>query len=197
MTRTSVKRLQTIARRLVVALVVLSVASVLVLQVRWHYREQRYNQLIEQIAARHGLGEDFKYVVKAVVRRESEFDPTAAGRAGEIGLMQVTPGAAEDWVRLTNRSGFHLDQLWDPATNIEAGSWYLARALRRWQQADDPLPFALAEYNAGLGNVRKWLPPDQLPPAAEFIERITYPMVREYITVVERYAGEYRVRGRL
>lgn len=193
----SVKRLQRWAGRLALVLVILAVASVTGLQVRRVYRERLYSPLIEEVAARQGVGDDFKYLVKAVIRRESRFDTTAAGAAGEIGLMQVTPGAAEDWALATRRADFQPDQLWNPRINLEAGAWYLARALRRWEEVDDPIPFALAEYNAGYGNVRRWLPPDHTPTAAEFVERITYPGVRDYIAVVQRHYARYRERGRL
>jgi soluble lytic murein transglycosylase len=183
--------------RLALGLALLAIGSMGFVYARWLWREQRFNQLIAEIAARQGMGNDFQYLVKAVVRRESEFDPFAYGRAGEIGLMQVTPAAGLDWAQATRRAGFHKDQLWDPRTNIEAGAWYLARAVRRWGHADDPLPFALAEYNAGLGNVRKWLPTDQPPAADQFVAAISYLTVRDYIATVTRYYEHYRQQGRL
>lgn len=161
---------------------------------RWEYREQRYNQLIEEVAAAHGVD---KFLVKAVIRRESEFDPTVAGRAGEIGLMQVTDGAARDWARATGRRDYTKELLWNERTNLEAGTWYLARALRYWQGRDDPVPFALAEYNAGRGHCLRWLPNGPATTAEQFQAAISFPMVRRYVTSVVEFYEDYQANGRL
>jgi soluble lytic murein transglycosylase len=183
-----------VGRVLALALVLAALGSPAVVYVRWLYREQRYNPLIEKAAARHGVD---KFLIKAVIRRESEFDPFAYGRAGEIGLMQVTPAAGWDWAQATGRRDFGRDLLWDARVNIEAGSWYLGRALRRWQDKDNPIPFALAEYNAGPGRVPGWLPRGRDTTAEEFKEAITYPSVRSYIDTVTDYYEQYRANGRL
>ena len=161
---------------------------------RWVTREQRFNQLIEMVATQYGVD---KFLIKAVIRRESEFDPTVLGRAGEIGLMQVTDGAAREWARANGRKDFTKDALWDARTNIEAGTWYLGRALGRWKEKDDPVPFALAEYNAGFGNVLRWLPHGQATTAAEFRDAITFPGVRRYVETVVDYYDYYRTEGNL
>ena len=161
---------------------------------RWHYREQRYNQIIEEVATANSVD---KFLIKAVVRRESEFDPTVFGRAGEIGLMQVTEGAGRDWARATGRKDFTKKLLWNERTNIEAGTWYLARALRRWQGRDNPVPFALAEYNAGLGHCLRWLPNGETTTAEEFRHAISFPTVRRYIETVMEFCEYYRVNGEL
>lgn len=171
-----------------------ALGSATAVYLRWRWREQRYYHLIKEIADKYGVD---RYLVTAVIRRESEFDPFAYGRAGEIGLMQVTEGAGRDWARATGRKNFGRDLLWDEHVNIEAGTWYLARALNRWRDKDNPVPFALAEYNAGFGNVLRWLPDGQNTTAAQFQEAITFPGVRRYIdTVTEFYAG-YRTEGPL
>src|SRR5947209_5533671 len=103
-------------------------------------RFQRYDKLIESAAAEHQLD---PMLVKAVVWRESRFDRAKVGTADERGLMQVAPKAATEWAREHKATGFTLEQLFDPKTNLEAGSWYLRRAIEHWQTQSDPLPFAL------------------------------------------------------
>jgi soluble lytic murein transglycosylase len=63
--------------------------------------------------------------------------------------MQVTKRAANEQPRENKVAGFNLDQLFQPKINLEAGAWYLHRAIEHWDHQADPIPFALAEYNAG------------------------------------------------
>ncbi|HUK83357.1 MAG TPA: lytic transglycosylase domain-containing protein [Verrucomicrobiae bacterium] len=177
---------------LTLALVAAAIGSAAAVYLRWLYREQRYNKLIEQIAMANGVD---KFLVKAVIKRESQFDPFAYGTHGEIGLMQVTEGAGREWARATGRRDFGRDLLWDEQANIEAGTWYLARALRRWQDRDDPIPFALAEYNAGLGNALRWLPYGRDTSASQFIEAITFSGTRRYIETITDYYQAYKADG--
>jgi soluble lytic murein transglycosylase len=176
------------------ALILAAAASAVIVHFRWKYREQRYNRLIEKIAAESSVD---KFLIKAVVRRESEFDPFAYGSHGEIGLMQVTEAAGRDWARATGRHDFGRDLLWDERVNLRAGAWYLQRAMRRWADKDNPLPFALAEYNAGWGNVQRWLPNGAATTADEFRAAITIPSVRKYLDTVAEFYAAYRAEGRL
>ena len=186
--------LRRLGRALALILLLGAVGGVAVLYLRWRWREQRYNPLIEEMAAAQGVD---PFLVKAVMRQESSFDPTAYSAKGAIGLMQVMPGTGEQWARATGRTGFKHDALWDPRTNIEAGTWILAQALERWQTHDDPVPFALAEYNAGAGRVVKWLPHGEATTAEEFVAAITFPGVRRYIERITGYAENYRAKGEL
>ena len=186
--------LRRLGRTLVLVLLVGAVGAVAVLYLRWRWREQRYNPLIEEIAAEHDVD---KFLVKAVMRQESGFDSTAYSSKGAIGLMQVMPATGEQWARATGRLGFKRDALWDPRTNIEAGTWILAQALARWQNHDDPVPFALAEYNAGAGRVLKWLPNGAATTAGEFLSATTFPGVRRYLERITGYAESYRAAGQL
>src|SRR5437016_12407479 len=79
-------------------------------------------------------------LVKAVIWRESRFDPRKYGGAGERGLMQVSEKAAKEWARQNKIANFRVDQLFDPKTNLEAGTWYLRRAFEHWETQSDPLP---------------------------------------------------------
>src|SRR5437016_3072231 len=105
-------------------------------------RFQQYDKLILSIAVEHQLD---PMLVKAVVWRESRFDPHKFGSAGERGLMQVSEKAANEWARENRVADFRIEELFDPKKNLEAGSWYLQRAIQHWQQETDPVPFALAE----------------------------------------------------
>src|SRR5215813_13696400 len=116
-------------------------------------RFHRYDRLIRSVALEHHLD---PMLVKAVVWRESRFDSKKRGTHGERGLMQVSERAAGEWARENKIAHFDLDQLFDPKTNLAAGTWYLQRAIEHWNHQSDPIPFALAEYNAGASRAQRW-----------------------------------------
>jgi len=156
-------------------------------------RFQQYDELIMSVANERQLD---PMLVKAVVWRESRFDREKVGSAGERGLMQVSPKAANEWAHENKISDFQLDQLFDPKTNLEAGSWYLRRAIDHWQNESDPLPFALAEYNAGASRAQRWVGANG-GTTSEFLGHIDFPATRSYVqSILNRYAF-YKKRGRM
>ena len=116
-------------------------------------RYSEHDRLIADTAKKYGVD---PLLVKAVVWRESRFTATKIGASGERGLMQVGEAAAREWAAAHKIEVFVYADLFDAKTNLEAGTWYLGRALEHWKDRDDPIPFALAEYNAGRSRVEKW-----------------------------------------
>jgi soluble lytic murein transglycosylase len=159
-------------------------------------RFKQYDGLIRSVALEHHLD---PMLVKAVVWRESRFDPKKYGSAGERGLMQVSEKAAREWARENKIDNFHVEKLFDPKTNLEAGTWYLRRAFEHWETQSDPLPFALAEYNAGASRAQRWSGGDSAAAIAPqtFLKRIDFPGTRKYVdSIIARYAF-YQERGRM
>jgi soluble lytic murein transglycosylase len=159
-------------------------------------RFQQYDKLIIAIANEHQID---PMLLKAVVWRESRFDPQKHGTAGERGLMQVSEKAANEWARENKISNFEVEQLFDPKTNLEAGSWYLHRAFEHWQSQVDPMPFALAEYNAGASRAQRWAGGNDTSAISktDFVANIDFPTTRNYIeSILERYQF-YKHRGRM
>ncbi len=116
-------------------------------------RYSAYDELIAEAAKKRGVD---PLLIKAVIWRESRFDPSKIGTSGERGLMQIGEAAARDWATAHKIEVFVYADLFDARTNIDAGAWYLSRALERWKDRDYPVSFALAEYNAGRSRVEKW-----------------------------------------
>ena len=159
-------------------------------------RFHHYDRLIRSVALEHHLD---PMLVKAVVWRESRFDPNKHGRHGDRGLMQVTERAANEWARENRIVGFNLDRLFEPKTNLEAGTWYLQRAIEHWSHQSDPIPFALAEYNAGASRVQRWTGGKGVAEISErqLLQNIDFPATRNYIeSIIDRYRF-YQRRGRM
>jgi soluble lytic murein transglycosylase len=162
----------------------------------WLYREARrawlerhQDELILTVATRYGVD---PALVKAVIWRESRFDPGARGTSGEIGLMQIMKDTGDDWAKAENIRFYWHRQLFDPEKNIRAGTWYLKRMLRRYQHTDNPIPYALAAYNAGPGNADKWAKGAASASSAAFIRQIGFPGTRQYVQAVMRRHDYYR-----
>jgi soluble lytic murein transglycosylase len=159
-------------------------------------RFRQYDNLITTVAAEHRLD---PMLLKAVVWRESRFDPQKYGSAGERGLMQVSQKAANEWARENKIDNFRVEQLFDPKTNLQAGAWYLRRATDRWENQVDPLPFALAEYNAGASRAQRWAGGEEAAAIStqDFLRNIDFSSTRKYIdSIIERYEF-YKRRGRM
>lgn len=144
------------------------------------WQARRFDPAIARAAREYAID---PRLIREVIRRESRFQPDACGAAGERGLMQITEGAASEWFDAHGRARLSGEALSDPELNIRIGSWYLARALRRWADREDPLPYALAEYNAGRANALRWA--ETHDGAGAFVEAITFPGTRRYVETIE------------
>jgi soluble lytic murein transglycosylase len=114
--------------------------------------------------------------------------------------MQVGEGAARDWATAEKIETFVPTDLFDARTNIEVGTWYLAKALARWKTKANPLPFALAEYNAGRTRVDRWIAATDLgdkATAEDLVAVIDFPTTRRYVQDIVRRHRFYRERGAL
>jgi soluble lytic murein transglycosylase-like protein len=124
-----------------------------------------YSGLIVQAAEKHGVDER---LVAGVIAAESNFEPRAVSPKGARGLMQLMPGTA---------ARFSVQNAFDPAQNIDAGTRYLSRLLATYRQN---ATLALAAYNAGPERVVQF---GGVPP---------FPETRAYIARVRRIAAQLR-----
>jgi len=178
---------------LVGALLVLILADLCFLYY-WNRRPTiRYDAHIRAAADRYRID---AALIKAVIWQESRFNAAARGRAGEIGLMQIREDAAFEWADAEKIHPFEHRHILDPAKNIHAGTYYLAKLLKRYQQTDNPIPYALADYNAGRGNVLRWLKADAKTNSTAFLARLDFPGTRDYAQKIMHRHAYYRDRFR-
>jgi soluble lytic murein transglycosylase len=151
--------------------------------------ECQYDRIIQPIAVKNKID---PLLIRAVIWRESRFKANCKGLDGERGLMQMMEIAAEDWVIREKVKNFDPESLFDPQTNIQIGTWYLSRSIRRWSETDNPLIFGLAEYNAGRSNALRWVDPESPLSSAAFLKRIDYPTTLRYVEVVLKKHQQYQ-----
>jgi soluble lytic murein transglycosylase len=159
-------------------------------------RYSAYDALISDAAEKRGLD---PLLVKAMVWRESAFDPTKTGTSGERGLMQVGEAAAQDWAKAEKIETFVKTDLFDAKTNLDVGTWYLKKALDRWKAKETPLPFALAEYNAGRSRVDRWIEATgrgEEATADDLLRAMDFPSTRKYIGDITARQSFYKSGGR-
>ncbi|MBS5146088.1 MAG: lytic transglycosylase domain-containing protein [Collinsella intestinalis] len=143
----------------------------------------RYEDEITASAASHGVD---PYLVAAVIRSESSWDPEASSHQGARGLMQLMPETAQDMVAkgLVDGKRYSYENLEDPTVNIEYGCAYLSYLLTYFNGATDR---AIAAYNAGMGNVDGWAKQDKLLHNA-----ITFPETQAYLVRVNMAKARYQ-----
>ncbi len=132
-------------------------------------------------------------MVHAITRQESQFELDAVSPAGARGLMQLMPGTAQETARKMGRSYDYGALTRDRGYNIALGSTYLSNMIDYWAGSH---VLAIASYNAGPGNVRKWVERNGDPRMSgvdvlEWIEDIPFDETRTYVRNVLENAVIY------
>jgi soluble lytic murein transglycosylase len=144
-----------------------------------------HEDIIRQQAKEKDLPAD---LIAGVIYAESKFSDQTS-HAGARGLMQVTPSTAHAIATRTGGSAFQESDLSDPEVNIRYGSWYLRNLLDHY---DGDIVYALAAYNAGQGNVDKWVAAAQAEGGRLKVSSIPFAETREYVQRVLDAKADYR-----
>ena len=128
----------------------------------------RISPLIQNLAQQHEMD---PFLVEAVVKAESDYDPMAISRAGAQGLMQIMPMTGMD---------LGLENPFDPKENLDAGIRHLKKLMAKYS---NNLDLALAAYNAGEMSVQKY---KGVPP---------YPETLDYIQKIKKYYSQFSVQS--
>jgi soluble lytic murein transglycosylase len=146
-----------------------------------------YADEVARVARKYSLDPDLLF---AVMRVESVFHRRIISHAGAIGLMQIMPRTGRLIATELGLSETTATDLLDPKLNLELSGWYLSALLDRM---DGRLPLAIASYNGGPHNVRRWIDEfgDKLP-LDVFLERIPFAETKRYVRRVLGYYAQYK-----
>lgn len=121
----------------------------------------------------------------AIIKSESNFNPNSISQSGAKGLMQLMDTTAEEIsVKINIEQNYDI---FKPETNIKIGTKYISTLL---QYYNNNIYLSLAAYNAGIGNVNKWIENNTIKSDGSDIENIPYKETRNYVRKVVR---DYRI----
>ena len=144
----------------------------------------RYEKYIDQYSSEYNVD---KYLIMAIIRAESNYIHNAKSSSNANGLMQITNETYKwicDKIDLDSKN----DDIFDPQNNIKAGCFYISHLIDKY---DGDLVLALAAYNAGMGNVDKWLNDENYCTDGKSLNYIPFKETRNYVEKVQRYKEIY------
>lgn len=147
----------------------------------------KHMDIINEYSEKYGLEPAF---VCAVINTESRFDESAQSHKGARGLMQLMPETVEWAVGEMGYESFDYSRIEEPEVNIEIGCWVLNFLSK---QFDSNQELVAAAYNAGIGNVKKWLENSSYSNNGETLHSIPYGETAKYIKKTDLYTKIYRI----
>jgi soluble lytic murein transglycosylase len=136
-------------------------------------------------AAEHRLDPS---LMAALIRQESNFNPSATSPAGARGLAQVMPELGERLARALDYPVWNPVLLYQPDVSIQLGAVHLRELFSQYQQR----AHILAAYNAGISRVERWSKRIGVDDPEVFAERISFVETRDYVRIIQRNEEIYR-----
>ena len=139
---------------------------------------QKYSEYVEKYAEEYDID---SLLVYAIIKAESNFKPEVVSKSNAVGLMQLMDATAED---TANKLGmeYNSEDLTDPEINIRLGTKYFSS----WYETYKNIPIALTAYNAGSGNVDKWIQEDVISSDGTDIENVPFRETNNYVRKILR-----------
>jgi len=144
------------------------------------FYQKEYNQYVEKYSDEYGVDENLIY---SIIRNESNFNPDAVSSSDAKGLMQIMDGTVKDVANGINELEYDSLDVFDPETNIHLGVNYISELLKKYNYV---VPLAIAAYNAGFGNVDKWIENRIIKSDGSDIENIPFKETNLYVRKVLR-----------
>jgi soluble lytic murein transglycosylase len=128
------------------------------------------------------------FLIMAIIQIESKFDKHRISKKGAVGLMQMMPTTAKWAIKQTKLSPMASYYLDDPGTNIRLGTWYISFLHEMFNHNSYAV---IAAYNAGPGNVKKWIDRGIWDGTRENISQIPFGETRHYVQRALYYKQRY------
>ncbi|HHW49215.1 MAG TPA: lytic transglycosylase domain-containing protein [Clostridiaceae bacterium] len=129
------------------------------------------------------------YLVFAIIKAESSFNPNAVSSKGAVGLMQISETTGKWGAENLNMDNYSVSDLYDPEINIRIGCWYLSRLMKEF---DFQLDLVVAAYNGGSGNVNEWLKNRDYSSSGASLDKIPFKETERFLKRVKNYHAIYK-----
>jgi soluble lytic murein transglycosylase len=146
----------------------------------------KYSDYVEKYSEEYGLNKNLVY---SIIKAESGFNPKAISPRNAKGLMQIMDTTGEWAAEKIKIEDFESSMLLKPETNIRIGCWYISKLINQYDQNID---LALSAYNAGSGNVAKWLKDADISSDGVTLDRIPFKETENYVKKIKRYNYIYK-----
>ena len=124
----------------------------------------------------------------AIIKTESDFEEKAKSKSGAVGLMQLMDNTAKEQAIKLNMK-YSKEMLYDPEMNLKLGLNYFNTLLDYYEQN---YILAFASYNAGLGNVQKWIQEGVIKEDGNDIENIPFKETNLYVRKIIKTYDLYK-----
>lgn len=148
---------------------------------------KKYEDSVKKYASMYKLD---PHLVYSIILAESGFNKNAVSKKGAIGLMQITPQTGSYISSLLKRKDFNQNMLYDPEVNIEYGCYYLSKLIKDFNGETE---YAIAAYNGGEGNLRKWIADMNSKKKKFDINSIPFKETKQYVKRVNKYNKFYEL----
>ena len=139
----------------------------------------KYNEYVERYSEEYNID---KYLVYAIIKVESNFEEQAKSTSNAIGLMQIMESTAVETANKIDLN-FIKEDLLNPELNIKIGLEYFTNLLNRY---NNNYNLAIIAYNAGIGNVDKWIKDDIIKEDGTDIENVPFKETNNYVRKILR-----------
>ncbi len=145
----------------------------------------KYEAEVRQAAEKYHVD---KALIYGVIKTESDFDPNAKSQAGAVGLMQIVPDTFK-WLQTYYKedNSYTVDNLYDPAVNIDYGVELLSILLEKYGNKDT----AICAYNGGAGHVDEWLKDPQYSDDGKTLKKVPFSETNRYRKLVAQHESIY------
>lgn len=147
-----------------------------------------YKNIIVEYSNKYSIN---PYLVATIINIESKYDKNAISKKEAKGLMQIGPQTGKWASEVLEIDNYNEDMLFDPETNIRIGTWYLDTLFKEF---DGDLELVLAAYNAGSGNVKKWINDERYNSDGQGLTTIPFKETEDYIIKVK---STYKIYSRV
>ncbi|OGO80317.1 MAG: lytic transglycosylase [Clostridiales bacterium GWC2_40_7] len=146
----------------------------------------KYKEYVSTYSGKYNLD---PFLVLAIIKVESKFDPDAVSHKNARGLMQISLKTGQWGADVLKLDGYDGNSLYDPETNISIGCWYLNVLA---EEFDGNTDLILAAYNGGSGNVREWLKNKAYSSTGKSLDKVPFRETDNYIKKVTNYRSIYK-----